>query len=168
MLRKSAFRPSLETLESRSLLTGSITLSGANLLITADAVAPLTSVVVTYDPAHTSIVADLRDASGEVSKSFPIASVLEVDYAGNNGQNRFVNVTDVNDKATGGDGYNFFMSTGNGDNAFSGGNGVNVFIGFGNGKDTFSGGSGTNVFADFGTGVASFVTKPGSRDFFIR
>jgi hypothetical protein len=137
--RKSGFRPSIESLEDRALMSvSSLTLNASKTLVTVWANNSDTSVVVN------SIFNGVQIKDTAANKAWNYTGVTEVDFVGGMGNDRFVNnVSAIKTRAWGNNG-NDYLEGANGADMFVGGYGDDTLVGYG-GDDTLFGEGGNDV-----------------------
>jgi Ca2+-binding RTX toxin-like protein len=142
--RPRRLQPSVDGLERRDLLTGSVTLSAGVVTVLPDSAARQNTAIVANGTGTHAGQLDIQ--LNGTDNYFAAGSVMMVffDGYGLNTDVTFQNNTSVTTIAYGGNGTNVF-SGGSGVDEFIGGSGSNTFNA-GTGFDILAGGSGTNVY----------------------
>jgi hypothetical protein len=156
--RRTSFKLSPESLEERSLLSGSITLVNKVVTITGTDMNDVATVRINLNgtPTNSSddkVVVTLISGGAKFGQpvKFPISSVKSISFHGLDGDDTFTNFTSLPSTAFGGNGNDTLnggagrddFNGGAGDDSLSGGKG-NDFLDGGDGSDDINGGDGND------------------------
>lgn len=137
--RRHSFRPAIEGLEDRQMLSvSSLWFSGSTLVVATNNAAT----TVTVNPSGTNIV--IKEGTTGPSWSYAASSVGRVEFQGGAGNDRFVNNVYSLPITAYGFGGNDYLEGYNGNDQFIGGDGDDTMVGYG-GNDSFWGGNGNDL-----------------------
>jgi Ca2+-binding RTX toxin-like protein len=157
--RSRRLQPSVDGLETRALLAGSVIQSGCVVSVVPDATLHQNTAIVSYQTVGAAPKVDVQ--LNGVDNLFDRSSVSMVFFNGYGiaSDMTFENDTYLLTVAYGGSGNNTFTG-GSGTDEFIGGSGTNTFNA-GTGFDILAGGSGTNVYNGSATG-SGIILQAGS------